>query len=70
MTTQPSSTRSTQAGSWTEALRDNPWPTLLVGAGLGYLLYRCCATSGRGWDAGYDERRTSARAFEADLPTM
>ena len=69
MPTQPTSSRATGSGSWTGVLRDYPWPAVVVGAGLGYLLYRCFGMPGRGGDAGYryDERRTAARAFEAGL---
>lgn len=68
MATQPRSSRRTQPGRWTGALRDSPWPAVAIGAGLSYLLYRRFGSSGRCREVGYryDERRASARAFEVE----
>jgi hypothetical protein len=46
--------------------RNTPWPTVAVGASLGYLLYRRFALSVRRRHPGYryDDRRTAPRAFE------
>jgi len=60
-------TRETAQGV-VDSVRDNPWPAVVVGAGLGYLLYRRFGASGLGREAGfnrrYDDARASVRTFE------
>lgn len=46
-----------------ETVRDNPWPAVLVGAGLGYLLYRTFGERRHDWEASWNNR-----AYEYDQP--
>lgn len=51
------------AGAIAERAGSNPWPAVLVGAGLGYLLYHALSENDRRWDSSWN-----ARGYSRDDP--
>jgi ElaB/YqjD/DUF883 family membrane-anchored ribosome-binding protein len=51
------------AGAIAERAGSNPWPAVLVGAGLGYLLYHALSENEHRWDSSWN-----ARGYSRDYP--